>query len=137
MKVYMEIDARSLENKTWDCDEFWRVVSEQELYDDLDAYLEGAFSDDNETDLGHLNDVLRYEGDSVLSAIGADFHDTIWEDKYCKPKDSDGTEIEVGDHVEYNGGEWDVSEIENADAIWIMDDLNNEEKINPKDCTIL
>ena len=137
MKVYTEVDARSLENKTWDCDEFWRVVSEQNLYDDLDAYLEGAFPEDVDLSLEHLNDVLRHEGDSVLSALGADFRDTIWEDEYCKPEDSNGTEIEIGDHVEYDGSEWDVSEIENVNAIWIMDDLNNEKKINPKDCTIL
>lgn len=137
MKVYMEIDARSLENKTWDCDEFWRVVSEQELYDDLDAYLEGAFPEDVDLSLGHLNDILRYEGDSVLSALGADLHGTIWEDQYYKPEDSNGTEVEIGDHVEYDGSEWDVSEIENVNTIWIMDDLNNEKQINPKDCTIL
>lgn len=137
MKVYTEVDARSLEDKTYGCDEFWRVVSEQNLYDDLDAYLEGAFPEDVDLYLGHLNDVLRYEGDSVLSAIGADLHGTIWEDQYYKPEDSNGTEIEIGDHVEYDGGEWDVSEIENVNTIWIMDDLNNEKQINPKDCTIL
>ena len=137
MKVYCELDARALESKTWDCDEFWRVVSEQNLYDDLDAYLEGAFPEDVDLSLGHLNDVLRYEGDSILSAIGADFHGTIWEDKYCKPVDSDGIEIEIGDRVEYDGGEWDVNQIEDLNHIWIADDYGNENEVNPNDCTLL
>lgn len=137
MKIYFELDARSLENKTHDCDEFWRVVSEQDLYDDLDAYFEGAFSEDNDLSLDHLNDVIRYEGDSILSSIGADFHDTIWEDKYCKPLDSNGIEVEEGDRVEYDGGEWDVDQIEDLNHIWIIDDYSNEKEVNPNDCTIL
>lgn len=137
MKIYFELDARSLENKTHDCDEFWRVVSEQNLYDDLDAYFEGAFSEEVDLSLGRLNDIIRYEGDSILSAIGADFQDTIWEDKYCKPVDSDGIEIEIGDRVEYDGCEWDVSQIEDLNHIWIIDDYSNEKEVNPNDCTIL
>jgi len=80
--IEKDISMTRLQERTWDCDEFWDVIIEQKLDNALEDYLNSCYPEGIE--LGALNDVLRYNGDEVLEALGADFHGTIWEDKYCK-----------------------------------------------------
>lgn len=133
--IERDINMTRLQERTWDCDEFWDVIVEQKLDDALEDYLSSCYPEGIE--LGALNDLLRYSGDEVLAALGADFHGTIWEDQYCKPEDSEGVEIDPGDTIEHDGGEWTVDRIDDCNHIVIVDDYGNEKEIDPKDCYVV
>jgi hypothetical protein len=60
--------ASSFEDKTWQCEDFWDKVHEQGLEDELDRYFEESYPDG--MDLTEFNDLLRFDGDDVLAAIG-------------------------------------------------------------------
>lgn len=78
MTIKQEVSARNLKYKTWDCDEFWNVISEQDLYDALDNFLDEIYPDGE--NLIRVNDLFRFEGDYVLNILGADLTGTIWDD---------------------------------------------------------
>lgn len=78
MTIKKEVGARELEDMTWECDEFWEVVNSQNLEGDLESYLDEMFPDGE--DLTAVNDLLRFDGESVLQAIGADLTGTIWDE---------------------------------------------------------
>ena len=84
MKIKMDANCEKLEKLTWGCEEFWAVVWNQGLGNALEDYLTQCYPYGIE--LNALNDVLRYNGDQVLDALGADFEGTIWEDQYCNEK---------------------------------------------------
>lgn len=77
MKLVEEVYADELRDKTWDCDKFWEVIDNQNLFGKLDTYLETIFPDG--ANIEEVNDVLRHEGEDVLNALGADLTDTIWD----------------------------------------------------------
>ena len=79
MKLVKEIYADELRGETWDCDEFWEVISNQDLWNDLDNYLDNAFPEG--ADIEEVNDLLRHEGESVLNTLGADLTGTIWDEE--------------------------------------------------------
>lgn len=78
MTIKQEVGARELEDMTWQCEEFWEVVNSQNLEGDLESYLDEMFPDGE--DLTAVNDLLRFDGESVLKAIGADLTGTIWDE---------------------------------------------------------
>ena len=78
MTIKQEVGARELEDMTWQCEEFWEVVNSQNLEGDLESYLDEMFPDGE--DLTAVNDLLRFDGESVLQAIGADLTGTIWDE---------------------------------------------------------
>ena len=84
MLISHEVTIYQLKDLTYDCDDLWEVVAKQNLWNRLEDYLINCFADETTRtiDLGHVRDVLRYEGGSVLKAIGAKFGGTIWEDIY-------------------------------------------------------
>ena len=129
--IEKDIGMTQLQERTWDCDEFWDVIVEQKLDAALEDYLTQCYPEGIE--LGALNDLLRYAGDEVLAALGADFHGTIWEDGRCKPEDSEGVEIDEGDVVEFTDGrEYTVDQISDRKHVWLVDDYGAEIVAEPK-----
>ena len=66
--VRIERPASDLESQTWQCEDFWKTVHENNLEDALDDFFEQAYPDG--LTLTEFNDILRFDGDSVLEAIG-------------------------------------------------------------------
>lgn len=79
MKVIRDLTMIQLQEQTHDCDEFWDVIVSQKLDNSLEQYLIDFYLD-SIPDLGNINDLLRYEGESVLKAIGANLKGTVWDD---------------------------------------------------------
>ena len=75
--IERDISMQKLQERTWDCEDFWDVIVEQGLDDALDNYLTETCFDGATID--EVNDLLRFEGESVLRAIGADLQGTIWD----------------------------------------------------------
>ncbi len=78
MTIKQEVTATELEDMTWQCEEFWEVVHAQNLESALDDYLDEMFPEGE--DLTAVNDLLRFDAESVLESIGADLSGTIWDE---------------------------------------------------------
>lgn len=79
--VKIERPASDLEDETWQCEDFWNKIHENNLEDALDDYFEQAFPDG--LGLTEFNDILRFDGDQVLAAIGYTEGDDENSDEYA------------------------------------------------------
>lgn len=71
MTVSYTYTIQNLMDQLWDCDEVCRVVEYQDLYDELDDYL-NSYYDGAIPSMEEVNDFLRYDYDEVLKGIGAE-----------------------------------------------------------------
>lgn len=66
--VKIERPASDLEDKTWQCEDFWKTIHENGLEDALNDFFEQTYPDG--LGLTEFNDILRFDGDQVLASIG-------------------------------------------------------------------
>ena len=70
MLIKQDITVFQLKDLITHCDDFWEVVEKQNLWARLENYLIDCVDPDDIPDLGHVHDMLRFEGDIVLKATG-------------------------------------------------------------------
>ena len=73
MIIYEEKQVTDFENDSWCCEDFWDKIHEQHLENALDSYMEDIYPEGLEKTA--LNDILRFDGDDILEAIGYEEED--------------------------------------------------------------
>lgn len=74
MRIAREFDFWTLQDECWDCDDVLNAVSDANKEDELMMYLEDTFCYEVPT-ITEVNDILRFDGDMVLEALGIDSDD--------------------------------------------------------------
>ena len=68
MKIYKEIEATDFEEDSWCCEDFWKIIHENNLEAQFNDLAEEMFPDGCEKI--DFNDWIRFDGDMILEMLG-------------------------------------------------------------------